>query len=89
MTPEDIELLFQSRKQSQIYVNAQDEDDDAISEQEKDFRVSKLKEVLLDVQNAWHVGSPELDLIAEKLGDGSRDGQHFFSHVQSQDRQLY
>jgi hypothetical protein len=74
MTPDDIEQLFQSRK-------SQNGDEDNISEQEKEFRVLQLKEVALYAQHAWLSGSEELDLIAEKLGDGSRDGQLHSRHI--------
>ncbi|OIW24676.1 hypothetical protein CONLIGDRAFT_102596 [Coniochaeta ligniaria NRRL 30616] len=70
MTPEDIELLFQSRNQSQ---GIHDEDEETISEKETTFRVQQLKEILLVAHNAWVSGSEELDYIAEKLADGSRD----------------
>jgi hypothetical protein len=74
MTPEDIELLFQSSKRSETSVVGQDGDEDAISDEEKNFRILKLKEILLAAHHAWVSGSEELDIIAENLGDGSRDG---------------
>ncbi|KAB5566109.1 hypothetical protein GE09DRAFT_1105528 [Coniochaeta sp. 2T2.1] len=73
MTPGDIELLFQSRTQSHGSAGGQDEDDDSISDQEKDIRVLKLRDVLSLAQHAWATGSEDLELIAEKIADGSRD----------------
>jgi hypothetical protein len=73
MTPEDIELLFQSTNQSQGSVSVHDEDVDTLSDEETNFRVLQLKKVLLVAHNAWVSGSEELDYIAEKLADGSRD----------------
>ncbi|KAH8903641.1 hypothetical protein BR93DRAFT_918402 [Coniochaeta sp. PMI_546] len=73
MTPEDVELLFQSRDQHQGSVSVRHEGDDTISDEETSFRVLQLKGVLPAVHNAWISGSEELDYIAEKLADGSRD----------------
>lgn len=76
MTPEDIELLFQSRQQPHSSVaSAQDENQDLISEQETDFRVQKLRNVLSLAQHAWLTGPEDFELIAEKIADGSRDGR--------------
>lgn len=75
MTPEDIEALFQSSAQSRT---PSDGEDEAISEEERFLRTDKLKEVLLAAQYAWLSGSEVIDLIAEKLGDGSRDGKWDF-----------
>jgi hypothetical protein len=74
MTPEDIELLFQSRRQALTTVAGPHGYETVIPTDENNFRVLKLNEILLDAQHAWASGSEELDLIAEKLGDGSRDG---------------
>lgn len=75
MTPGDIELLFQSRKDLHGSVEVQEDDEDIISDQEKDIRVTRLKEVLDHAHKAWASSSEELDLIAEKVADGSREGQ--------------
>lgn len=83
MTPEDIELLFQSRDQHQGSVSVRDEGDDTISDEETSFRVLQLKGVLPAVHNAWISGSEELDYIAEKLADGSRDGWFCTSSISS------
>jgi len=76
MTPEDVGLLFQSRHRSDGSNNINNEDDDElISDTEKAFRVQQLKQVLLVAHDAWVSGSGDLDLIVEKLADGSRDCQ--------------
>lgn len=68
MTPDEIEQLFQSRKS---HTGA----DDELSEQETEFRTSQLKEVLLLAEKTWQEDdSANVDLIAQKLGDGCRDG---------------
>lgn len=72
MTPDDIEALFQSSTQG--LAASQRDDDEPISDIEKSLRTAKLKDILLTAQNAWHSGSESIDRIAEKLGDGSRDG---------------
>lgn len=38
-------------------------------------RVQLLAPVLDTCQQAWQSGSLDIDLLAEKLGDGSRDGK--------------
>lgn len=74
MTPEDIESLFQSRNQSEGGVYVHDEDGDTLSNKEEDSRVLRLQEVLAIAHDALASGSEELDYIAEKLADGSRNG---------------
>lgn len=74
MTPEDIELLFQSENQSESGVSVHDEGDDTLSNKEEDSRVLRLQEVLAVAHSAWVSRSEELDYIAEKLADGSRNG---------------
>lgn len=41
-------------------------------------RVLKLKEILVAARQAWTTGSDQLNLLAEKLGDESRDGEAGF-----------
>lgn len=78
MTPEDIEELFK-RTDGVVAVVQQgsggDEDDDeepGLTAEETSYRIARLKDVLLEAQSAWDSGSEDLDRIAEKLGDGSR-----------------
>lgn len=74
MTPEDIEELFK-RTEGVVLSEVRDEDEVTLTDEEKDYRVDRLRAVLLEAQSAWASGSDELDRIAEKLGDGSRKGE--------------
>jgi len=75
ISPDDIRLLFQSGISPTSFGDVNGEDDDeALPEPERLRRVTALKEVLTTAQQHWLSGSEELDLVAEKLGDGSRDG---------------
>ncbi|ROW07510.1 hypothetical protein VPNG_07106 [Cytospora leucostoma] len=71
MTPEDIEELFK-RTEGVVLPEDRDEDEVTLTDEEKSYRIDKLRGVLLEAQNAWASGSEDLDRIAEKLGDGSR-----------------
>lgn len=68
MTAEDIELLFKSR-------SSQLAEDGGITAQEKDFRVNKLQDILGDIRQIKASDPDELEFVAEKLGDGARDGK--------------
>lgn len=83
MTPEDIERLLQSKahSQDQNKDDEEQEEDGPLSDQERSFRVDQLKPVLLAAQDAWASGSEDLDLIADKLATGSRDGRFALSTV--------
>ncbi|KAK7716412.1 hypothetical protein SLS64_003566 [Diaporthe eres] len=75
MTPEDIEELFKRTDGVVAVVQQGDEEDDeepALTADETSYRIARLKDVLLEAQNAWDSRSEDLDRIAEKLGDGSR-----------------
>jgi hypothetical protein len=74
MTPEDIEQLFHSGKHPQGSKTVYDGEADSISDQEKNFRVQQLRQVLAVARDAWASGSEDLDLLVEKLAVGSRDG---------------
>ncbi len=65
MTPDDVQKLFQSGPPAA--------DESRLSE--KADRIAALRNVLVFSEQLWRTGDPELDLIAEKLGDGSRDGE--------------
>ena len=71
--PDEIQLLFQSGV-SQTATGGDGEEDEVLPEPERLRRVAALKEVLATAQQHWLSGSEDLDLVAEKLGDGSRDG---------------
>lgn len=45
------------------------------SEEVKTRRVDYAKAMLGACQQLWYGGHEELDLVTEKLGDGSRDGK--------------
>lgn len=51
-------------------------DDVDESEEVKQRRVDSATSMLAMCQNFWHGNHQELDNIAEKLGDGSRDGEY-------------
>lgn len=69
MTSEDIERPVQHSRGCD---NVQEEEDNHSSEPDKSFQ---LQAALAAAQSTWKSGSPDLDLIAEKLADESRDGQ--------------
>lgn len=86
MTPEDIEDLFK-RNEGVVLPEDGDEDEAVLTDEEKNYRIAHLRAVLLEAHNAWVSGSDDLDRIAEKLGDGSRQGEfsylklsHSFTH---------
>lgn len=54
--------------------NPEEYDEDAEPPGAREHRTQILVNVLSSCQEAWASGSEELDLMAEKLGDGSRDG---------------
>lgn len=72
MTPDDIEDLFK-RTDGVVLPADGDEDEATLTEAEKQYRIAHLRAVLLEAHNAWVSGSEDLDRIAEKLGDGSRN----------------
>ncbi|KAL3956185.1 hypothetical protein ACCO45_009031 [Purpureocillium lilacinum] len=70
MTPEQLEILLQ-----QYGSNVSQDDYDEASEPVgvREDRAARLAPVLRICQEAWASRSDELDLLAQKLGDGSRD----------------
>jgi hypothetical protein len=76
-TPEEVEALFRTQHvpgHLGPQLNGADEDG-IITEEERTWRVLKLKEVLVTARQAWDTNDDVLDLITEKLADGSRDGE--------------
>lgn len=80
MTPADIQLLFDAagatsafpaQNGATVLPGAAPDLTDA----EKARRTAGLQQVLLAVQQYWISGSPSMDMAAEILGDGSRDGK--------------
>ncbi len=70
MTPEEIDALFQRPSGG-----SDDAGLDSLTDEESAYRRAKLQEVLLWSQEAWLSGSEDINLIAQKLGDGSREGE--------------
>jgi len=75
MTPDDVERLFRSRVPDNLIEGNDGGEEPAISAEEHDRQVTALKEVLVTARQQWLAGTESLDLLAEKLGDGSRDGK--------------
>ncbi|KAK9419627.1 putative UNC-45/Cro1/She4 central domain-containing protein [Seiridium unicorne] len=78
MTPQEVEELFQSgkqREQLRRITSSEDEEDDEVvlSDDEQSWRVEKLRRVLNTLRKLLDSGSTELDGIAQKIGDGSRE----------------
>ncbi|KAK7931312.1 Rap1 GTPase-GDP dissociation stimulator 1 [Apiospora marii] len=65
MTPDDVAAVF-ARKD---YV----EDDTRVSEEGQASRLEALSPLLTEVRGLWEGGAVELDLIVQKIGDGSRE----------------
>lgn len=75
MTPREVAVLLQEHGSSRERVEA-----DSASELDSllQERTDLLAAVLSSCKHLWSTKSEELDSIAEKLGDGSRDGEFFF-----------
>ncbi|ORY61666.1 uncharacterized protein BCR38DRAFT_347215 [Pseudomassariella vexata] len=73
MTPSEVEALFESTRQPSIGTFEDEDGNIVLTQEEKSRRVEKLREVLTSVQQLVAAGSEELDLIAQRIGDGSRD----------------
>ncbi|KAM0816879.1 putative UNC-45/Cro1/She4 central domain-containing protein [Seiridium cardinale] len=88
MAPQEVEELFQSgkqREQLRRITSSEDEEDDEVvlSDDEQSWRVEKLRRVLNTLRNLLDSGSTELDGIAQKIGDGSREASWRLSLGQS------
>ncbi|KAK5995309.1 hypothetical protein PT974_03711 [Cladobotryum mycophilum] len=70
LTPQDIADLLQ-REGSNVHPDKYDEDSETDEAMQR--RTELLIPVLATCQEVWTSGSEEIDVIAEKLGDGSRD----------------
>lgn len=80
MTPQEIAALLQQHGS-----NRKPNDSHEPSEQ-PDSRLERtelLSDVLASCKDAWSTKSEQLDLIAEKLGDGSRDGESKHPYLSS------
>lgn len=72
MGPEDVAVLLQ-KEGSGVPQDSYDEANEPADARQK--RAGLLSEVLTTCYQLWESQSPELDLVAQKLGDGSRDGE--------------
>lgn len=90
MTPEDVAALFASKpppatvqaEEGGHEVEDEHEDQDQVQVQvaagsatHDDTRTQELERVLTYVGELYESGSETLDLVAQKIGDGSRDGE--------------
>lgn len=65
---------------AQLLATASSWADPGTEDQGRGHRTALLGDVLFTAQQLWFAGSDEIDLVAEKLGDGSRDGKQWRSH---------
>ncbi|KAL1858287.1 hypothetical protein VTK73DRAFT_7862 [Phialemonium thermophilum] len=72
MTPDEVESLLRSGLPGRVGQDG-DEDEEPMSPEERARRTQELDPVLRAARDAWLSGSPVVDQIAEKLGDGSRN----------------
>lgn len=71
LSPADITSLLQ-REGSGLSIEDYDEDSQPPGARQR--RAELLADTLATCQSLWHSGSGDLDLVAESLGNGSRDG---------------
>jgi hypothetical protein len=83
MSPEEVEQLFKSNTQSEADV------DETVNEDSNADKNTKLKEVLQSIQSMWDAGSTSVEQVAEKLGNGSRDGAYNFYSAAVTSSQTY
>jgi hypothetical protein len=72
MSPEDLAALLQ-KEGSGVSQDAYDEANEPADARQR--RTDLLAQVLTTCYQLWESQSTELDFIAQKLGDGSRDGE--------------
>ena len=72
MKAEEVEALL-AKEGSGLTPDEFDEATESTDSQQ--HRTKLLAPVLSTCQKLWEDGSEDLDLIAQKLGDGSRDGK--------------
>lgn len=74
-TPQEVDALFASTNLQfgNESLGNRLNDDGSMTEFELAQRVAQLSQVLITCQQLQALGSPDLGLIAEKIGDGSRD----------------
>lgn len=72
MSPREIEEMLQ-REGSQVSPDKYDESTETAGASQR--RTELLVPVLAACREVWTSGSEEIELMVEKLGDGSRDGE--------------
>jgi hypothetical protein len=72
MSPDEIESLFQETGTA-VIGDLGDVDRLPLTEGQRKYRTARLSGVARAAQHAWLAASDEIDIIAEKVGDGSRD----------------
>lgn len=72
MSPREIEEMLQ-REGSQVSPDKYDETTETVDATQR--RTELLIPVLAACREVWTSGSEEIELMVEKLGDGSRDGE--------------
>jgi hypothetical protein len=72
MAPKEIEEMLQ-REGSQVSPDKYDESAETADAHQR--RTELLIPVLAACREVWTSGSEEIELMVEKLGDGSRDGE--------------
>jgi hypothetical protein len=78
MTTSDIELLF--RNSPRLQSRGDEDAESKIADEELTQRVGELGRVLATVRKLFEAGSEDLDVLAQKIGDGSRDGKSEVLH---------
>lgn len=72
MAPKEIEEMLQ-REGSKVSPDKYDESTESVEAHQR--RTGLLVPVLAACREVWTSGSEDLELMVEKLGDGSRDGE--------------
>ncbi|KAK7750731.1 hypothetical protein SLS62_007282 [Diatrype stigma] len=75
MTPDEIEQLFSSNPPPLSGSAGKEEGEDTpLRESEQSQRTEELGRVLATARHLWETGSKDLDTVAEKIGNGARNG---------------
>ena len=61
----------------------EDSAESAVDLEDQNRRTERLKGILSTLAQLWWVGSEQMDLVAEKLADGSRDRKSFTCKISS------
>lgn len=72
MSPEDVAALFE-QEGSGVPQDSYDETSEAPDARQR--RTALLSQALATCRELWELQSPDLALVAQKIGDGSRDGK--------------